>query len=85
VISEPGAAPGAASVLAAVVTGSTHASRSRHQVMTAVKGVVLWWRTIASPWWANNPELTEIRRRTLDNSTASLTNASQVPHTRPVP
>jgi hypothetical protein len=49
VILEPGAALDVAGVLAAVVTGSIHTSRSRHQLMTTVKGVVLWWRTIAGP------------------------------------
>ena len=32
------------------------------------------------PWWANDPELIEIRRRTSRSSTASLTNASQAPN-----
>ena len=44
-----------AGVLAFVVTGSTHTSRSRHQLMTTVTGVVLRWRTIAGPGGRTTP------------------------------
>jgi hypothetical protein len=52
--------------------------------MTTVKGVVLWWRTIAGPG-GNDPELIEIRRRTVEEFDRELDQREPGPANAPDP